>query len=82
MQEEFRVEIVREYGHAVKKMCLIVDCNFEITPDLILLMELRNGVEFIHKNTKYQFVVVVGKLFKPDSVELEIRDVIKNYAEA
>ncbi len=79
--QDLKVKFESKYNHAVGRYCLICSVNFEIPPSFILLIELKEGVEYVTKSTRYEIVVMVGKLFTVESVEQEIRRIVDNWYE-
>ena len=53
--------------------------NFNITPDVVNIIEHVEGVETLNVWTRYRFRVGIGKLFKDSSVMFEIKEAMLKY---
>lgn len=55
--------------------------NFSITPDIVKILELADGVETLDVFTRYRFRIAIGKCFLDSDVMQNISYLIKNHHE-
>jgi len=48
--------------------------NFNITPDIVMLIEQTDGIETLDIFTRYRFRISIGKVFDEKTVMLDIND--------
>jgi hypothetical protein len=53
--------------------------NFSITPDIVKILEVIDGVETLDVFTRYRFRIAIGKCFKDSDVMADIDQNTKKY---